>query len=97
MDDAALLVDLALLQGEATGPVAEDEQTGVERGDRVCRHVVDVVHSLVDGGVGIEIAAELDALGAAPLNEVVAFEVVGAIERHVLEEMGETALVLILL
>ena len=96
VDDAALFVDLALLQGEAAGPVAEDEQTGVECGDRVCRHVVNVVHCLVDGGVGIEVTTELDALRAAPLDEVIAFEMVGTIESHVLKEVSETALVLVL-
>ena len=36
-------------------------------------------------------------MSAAPFNEVVAFEVLAAVEGHVLKEVGQSALVLILL
>ena len=63
----------------------------------LCGHVVDIVHRLVDAGVGVEVCTELDAVGAAPLDEVVALEVVTAVEGHVLKEVCKSSLVLVFL
>ena len=61
------------------------------------RHVVDIIDRLVDAGVGVEVCAKLDAVCAAPLNKVVALEVVAAVEGHVFQEVGQSALVFVLL
>ena len=97
VDDAALLLNLLGLQQQTVGPVVEDEQTGVD--DALARggHVRDVIDRLVDGGVGVQVAAELHADGLAPLHDVVALEVLGAVEAHVLQEVGQTALLVVLL
>jgi len=63
----------------------------------LCGHVVDVVYGLVDAGVGIEITTELDAVGAAPFDEVVALEVIAAVEGHVFQEVCKSSLVFVLL
>ena len=52
---------------------------------------------LVDAGVCVEVSTKLDAVSAAPLNEVVALEVVTAVESHVLKEVCKATLVFILL
>ena len=63
----------------------------------LCGHVIDIVHRLVDAGVCVEVSTKLDAVSAAPLNEVVALEVVTAVESHVLKEVCKATLVFILL
>ena len=97
VDDATFLLYLLLLQQQAVGPVVEDEQAGVDDGLAHGGHVADVVDRLVDGGIGIEVGAELDADGLAPAQQFVALEMLGAVEGHVLQEVGQSALVVVLL
>jgi len=55
-----------------------------------------MVDGLVDGGIGVEVGTELDANGLAPGYDaqlaVLAGEVLRAVEGHVLQEVGQTAL-----
>ncbi len=97
VDDATLLVDLVLFERQSARPVAQDEQAGVDVVGIGGGHVVDVVHRLVDGREGIEVATELHADRLAIAQQGIALEVVAAVEGHVLEEVGQTALALLLL
>ena len=93
----ALLHYLVLLQQQAVAPVLQDEHARVE--GRLARggHVANAVDRLVNRGVGVQVAAELYAQRAGELNEVVAFEVLRAVEGHVLKEVSQSALALLLL
>ena len=97
MDNATLLVYLLRVEDKSVCPVAKDEQAGVKGTLACCRHVVDVVDRLVDACVGIEVASELNTDRLAIADKVVALEIVGTIEAHVLKEVGQAALALLLL
>ena len=58
---------------------------------------IKLLDGLVDAGVGIEVATELHAERAAELDKVVALEMLRAVEGHVLEEVSQAALALLLL
>ena len=73
----------------------EDEQAGVNQPREVRRYVGDHVDGLVDAGAGVEVLAELDAAALQVLTEHHSRKVGGAVEGHVLQEVGETALALI--
>ena len=91
MDYAALLVDFALFEQQAVGPVVQDVEAGIDVRGRN-GHIVDVVNCLVGRGVGVEVLAELNADAFAEAHDAVAGEVLRAVEAHVFEEVGETAL-----
>ena len=97
MDNATLLVNLFRVEGKTISPVAKDEQARVESALTSCRHVVDIVNSLVNAGVGIQVATKLHADRLAIADEVVAREIVGAIEAHMLKEVSQTTLTFFLL
>ncbi len=92
VDNATLLVNLFRVEGKTISPVAKDEQTRVESALTSCRYVVDIVNSLVDAGVGIQVATKLHADRLAIADEVVAWEIVCAIEAHMLKEVSQTTL-----
>ena len=96
VDDSALFVYFLVLEQQVVAPVVEDEQAGVGHaglGDGCRRNVID---GLVNAGIGIEVGAELDAHTLAPLPQSRLFlgtgEMLGAVEGHVLQEMGQAAL-----
>ena len=97
MDDAALLVNLFRLQIQAAAPVAEDEEAGVDVRHVGRRHIVDVVHRLISGGIGVEVLSELHADALAILDQAVSGEVLAAVEGHVLQEVCQTALAFLFL
>ena len=72
MNNAAFLVYLFRIECQCTRPVAENEQTGVERRGSDCRHVVDIVHCAVDRGIGIEVFSELHAQRFEIINNAIA-------------------------
>ena len=97
VDDATLLLYLFLLERQSVGPVVEDEQTRVHDAFTGCGHVRDVVNRLVNGGVGIQVLAEFNTHALTPAHQFVALEVLGAVEGHVLQEVSQSALGVILL
>ena len=97
VDDTALLVYLLGLQQQTVCPVAQDEQARVECALACRGHVADAIDRLVDAGVGIQVASELHADLLAVGYHFVALEVVGAVEAHVFQKVGETALALLFL
>ena len=97
VDDTTLLVNLLGVERQVVAPVMENEQHGVDGGLAGCGYIINVVHRLVDAGVGIELLAKLHAKGLKIANDAILGEVLGTIEAHVLEEMSQTALVVLLL
>ena len=96
-DDAALGVDLFGLQRDEVRPVVQDEHCGVDDSLARGRHVGDVVDGVVPARSGVEVVSELHADGLQILDELLSGEVLRAVEGHVLEEVGQTLLVVLLL
>ena len=61
MDHAALFVNLLGVKCKVVSPVVEDEEAGVLNAFTSDGHIGDVVHSLIDRGVRIEVLAEFDS------------------------------------
>ena len=58
---SAFLVNFFRVERKVTSPVAQNQKTGVEGALASSRHVIDVVHRFVDGGVRIEVGTEFHA------------------------------------
>ena len=94
---AALGVDLLGLQGDEVRPVVQDQQCRVDDAFARGWDVRNVVNRLVPAGSGVEVGAEFHAYGFQILRELLAREVLGAVEGHVLEKVGEPLLGVVLL
>ena len=92
-----LLLYLVGLEQQSARPVAKDEQTGVKRCHSCGRHIADTIHGLVYTGIGVEVATKLHTQAAAVFYQLIAAEVVRTVECHVLQEMGQAALVFVFL
>ena len=90
-DDAPLLVDLLAVEGDAVGPVLEDLEGLLHHLHRVEGHG-ELVHGLVEAGVGVEVGpgAQSHRLEVGP--QLLLLEVGGAVESHVLGEVGQPLL-----
>ena len=97
VDNATFLINLCRLQQQTVGPVVQDEQTGVNNALAGRRHVRDVIHRTVDSSVGVQVATELHTNRLAPLHNIVTLEVLRTVEAHMLQEVSQTTLVVILL
>ena len=95
--DVSLLDDFVFFEQQPVRPVLQDEQAGVDGRSALRGHVAHAVDGLVDAGVGIQVTAELHAERACEVDDAVAGEVLRAVEGHVLEEVGQSALVFLLL
>ena len=97
MDDATLLVNLLGLQEQSVGPVVQNQQTRVD--DALARrgYITYIIYRLVDRGIGVEVGSELHTDSLAPLHDIVTLEVLGTVEAHVLQEVSQSALLVILL
>ena len=97
VDDPAFLVDFLVGKRQAVRPVLEDQQAGVECALAGRRHVADTVDGLVDAGIGIQVAAELNAERTGEFQQCGVGEVLRPIEGHVLQEVGQPSLLVVLL
>ena len=94
--DVTLLVDGFRRQRQSVRPVFQHEQTRVECRDACRRHVGDEIYRLVDASRCIQVATVFHTDGLQILLQGVALEVVRAVEGHVLQEVGQSALVVVL-
>ena len=97
MDHATLFLYLFLLQQQTVGPVVENQQTRIDDALTGGGHIADIVNRLLNTGIGIQVATELDTYALTPAQQLVALEVLRTVKGHVLQEMGQSALVVILL
>ena len=97
MDHSPLVVDVLVGEQKAVSPVVEYPQTAVNRAwNGSDRDIVDVVNSLVNRSVGIEISAELHTDRLAVLDDPVSREVLSTVEAHMLKEVGKAPLTVVL-
>ena len=92
-DDAALLVDLGRVAGHEVGVVVHDEQARIHHGVADERDVVEQVDGLLHAGGGVDVASKGGADAFQPVQDPLAGEVLGAVEAHMLQEVGQTVLV----
>ena len=96
-DHAALRVDFRRLQRDEVRPVVQDQQRRVDDSFARGRHVLHVVARVIPARAGIEVGAEFHAHGLQILRELFAREVLGSVEGHVFQEVGEALLRIVLL
>ena len=94
-DDAPLLVDLHGIERHVLRPIFEDEQRSVDHGG-VAGGNLQLVHGFVKAGMGVDVRAEAHAERLHEAADVLPRKVQCAVEGHVLDEVREPALVLIL-
>ena len=75
VNDVTLLIDLLGLECQAVRPVLQDEQTRVEGGSPLGGNVADTIDCLVDRGIGVQVAAELNTQRTAELDNAITLEV----------------------
>ena len=93
--DTALLVDLLRVEDDATGPVHQDlegrrEHLGVVHRD------LQHVHRFVEAGVGVDVGSKPHPDRLEVVHQLQLLEVLGAVEGHVLDEVGKPELVVVL-
>ena len=93
MNDCTLFVDLLRVKQQSVGPVMKYKQTRILNWLAGGRYLTYIIYCLVDRGIGVEVAAEFHAHGLKPRHNVVAREVIGAVEAHVFKEVSESALI----
>ena len=91
-DDSALCVNFLGLVEHEVGIVPENHQAAVHHALTLYGDVVEHVLRLFKAGGGVDVAAELRADGTEVVQDALVREVLGSVEAHVLQEMGQTVL-----
>ena len=94
-DDAALLLDLRRVERDVVRPVLERQERAIDD-RRILSRDLQLVDRLVEARVRVDVRAEAHAERLHEVDDVEPREVERAVERHVLDEVRETALVLFL-
>ena len=94
-DHVPLLHHLVGIEGDGVGPVGENAKPGLQR-LRVGGGEFELVHGFVEAGVGVEVGPEPAAERFQVFDDFVLGEALGAVERHVLHEVREPALLFLL-
>ena len=97
VNDTTLLVNLLFFEQKSVRPVFQYKQTGIECSLTLGRNIANTIDRFIDTGIGIEVAAELHTQRAGVVDDAITLEIIRAIESHVLQEMSQTALVIVLL
>ena len=92
--DPALAVEVGVVHRQTVGPVFQHLEALLHH-FRVVGGDGQDVHSFVERGVGIEVGAKFDADRLQVRYQLVAFEIGGAVEGHVLGEVGQALLVVV--
>src|SRR5581483_7274380 len=91
-NDGTFLVHLVGLEEEGAGEIGKDLQS-LGHGGGLGIGQLDLEGGVVEGGVGIGVAAEAHAEVLKILDQGAGCVMGAAVEAHVLEKMGEAALV----
>ena len=94
-DDAALPVNLPIVEADQMGPVLEDVEALAHDGGRVGRDL-EHEHGLVEARVGIQVRSEADTDGFQVIHQLLPREVPGTVERHVFHHVRQAPLVIVL-
>ena len=91
-DDTAFGVDFLGLVKHEVGIVSEDHEAAVHDALPLYGDVVEHILCFLEAGRGVDVAAELCSDGTEVVQDGLAGEVLGAVEAHVLQEVGQTVL-----
>ena len=91
-DDAAFLLDLGRQQRDAGGEIAQHEHAAIDIARAIGRNL-EHVDRLVERRRGVDVRAEARADRFEERDQLARLEMLGAVERHVLEEVREAALI----
>ncbi len=95
-DDAALLVDLGRIERDVAAPSPRGSRTLCATHVRLVGRHLQHVDRLVEARVRVDVRAEPHADRLHEVDDVLLREVLRAVERHVLDEVREPALVVVL-
>ena len=95
-DDTALFINFLVVIKQTSGPATEDLEAEVDVVGIVERHG-DHIDRLVEAGVGVEVGTEHHTLAAQVVNHAVARETFDTVEGHVLGEVRQALLIVVLL
>ena len=96
-DHAALRVDLLGLQRDEVRPVVQHQQRRVDHALALYGYIGHIILRQVPRSEGVEVGAELHADLLEILRQTLLREVLRTVEGHVLEEVGQTLLRVVLL
>ena len=96
VDHATFLVDILCFEQERISPVVQDIKARVNVAV-AHGHTVDVVHSFVGRSISVQVLTKLHTDAFAILHQAVAREMLSTVEAHVLQEVSQTALVVLFL
>jgi hypothetical protein len=91
--DPTLLLHLGRVERDRMCPVLEDLERRVDDG-RLVRRYTQHVHGLIEGRVRVEMRAKPHADPLDEVHELLLLEAARPVERHVLDEVREPALVI---
>ena len=94
-DDPTLLVDLLALERHRTGPVLEDLEGSIDD-DLLVGRDRQHVDGLVEARVGVDMGPEAHPERLQRVDQRLLLVALGAVERHVLDEVRDAELVVIL-
>ena len=72
------------------------EQRTVHDAFAIGRHVRQTIHGLVDRGVGVDVTAEVHTHRLEIVDDALTGEMLRTVERHVLQEVRQTVLMILL-
>ena len=93
--DAAFQLDLLRLERDGVGPVTEDPECVFENLGIVSRHLEEIDRG-VEAGRGVQVRAKRAADRLEVVDDLLLGEALRAVEGHVLDEVGQPALLLLL-
>ena len=96
-DDSAFVVQCLLLAGDVAGPVVQHHKHGIHERIPHQRHFREVIDGLGPGGEGIHVITETHAFLGQEIEYPLAGIMPGAVEGHMLQEMGQTVLIVLFL
>ena len=95
-DDTALGIYLLGEEEQSASPVVHDEQGGVDDAFARGGHIGEAIDCLIQCRVGVDISAEVHTDGLEIVDDTLAREMLRTVECHVLQEVRETVLVVLL-
>ena len=96
-DHTALVVDLLVFERDEVRPIVQDQQTGIDDTLTIQRHARHIVAGLLLSGESVEVSTELHTHLLQVVDQHLAGQVLRAIESHMLQEVSQTLLVILLL
>ena len=92
-DDSPLRIDLLRLVEHKGRIIMHDEDAGVDYGRTDQRNVVEHICCLLDSRGGVDIASEAGSDALEPVKDALVRKILGSVEAHVLQEVGQPVLV----